>query len=444
MTEILQTGGPKNDVNSEITEVINKRFYAVLRVRTNKNTVLVLQNRDSMELINTELDWDDYLKRYAAILTEEGSEKLLNRLSSSALIYEAESGNSSFAIEVSYIKENRTNWVTISVVLSKEDGEWNADMFVWPSNEEHLLHNIITVYVYNTCDYFVYLDINDNSFIVFGSNTLEKKRLMECSTDYMEAMIEYANRYVVPEDREMTIRKMDINYVVKQLERNNAYSFTTGVDDPERGYTRKQLTFRYYDRRGGKILLSRTDVTEIFLEERARQKELEAARQLAETDPLTGILNYGGMSRQAGELLEKRSGMCAMLILDIDDFKKVNDTLGHLEGDRLLWKVAQTVQMLSGSNSIQGRVGGDEFVVFMYDLKDRKRAEDCAKQICEAVNSLSLPERSPRSVSCSIGVAFAPEEGEDYQTLFRRADQRVYTAKRLGKNRYLVSDEELT
>ena len=173
----------------------------------------------------------------------------------------------------------------------------------------------------------------------------------------------------------------------------------------------------------------------------ARQKELEAVRLQAETDPLTGIFNYGGISRRIEEILAGGTEEAALLVLDLDNFKHVNDTLGHQEGDRLLWKVAQTIQLHTGADGLQGRIGGDEFVVFLYGSGIRKQAEECAGKICEAVHCLTLPENGPHSVSCSIGGAFAPEEGKDYQTLFRMADQRAYQAKRLGRNCYLLDGQ---
>ena len=188
------------------------------------------------------------------------------------------------------------------------------------------------------------------------------------------------------------------------------------------------------------MLLCRNDVTEIYLEERARQRELEAARLKADTDPLTGLFNYGGMSRRVDDLLLKKEKLSALLVLDLDNFKQVNDSLGHQEGDHLLWKVAQALQLQNHGTYLCGRVGGDEFVVFLYGIDDKKQAEETAYHICETVKSLTLPENLSGLVSCSIGGAFAPEEGTDYRELFKSADRRTYQAKRLGKNRFLMED----
>lgn len=429
------------DSGEYLAKALNGKFYSILRVDPQKNRVLVLHSRDYPQAVNTEMDWNAYMSRYGAILTAEGQERLRKRLSSEALLSEAKNGEVNFYIDISYLKENQTNWLTVSVLLEKNtDGAWFANMFIWKSNSEHLMRSIIDMYVYETCDYFIYLDVRNNSFVMFNGNPLETSRIAEVSDDYEKAAAEYTENFVVEEDKEMVVRKMSLKYIIKQLENNKVYSFTTGVIDPVRGYTRKQLTYRYYDRQAGKVLLCRNDVTEIYLEERARQRELEAARLKADTDPLTGLFNYGGISRRVDDLLLKKEKLSAMLVLDLDNFKQVNDSLGHQEGDHLLWKVAQALQLQNHGTYLCGRVGGDEFVVFLYGIDDKKQAEETAYHICETVKSLTLPENLSGLVSCSIGGAFAPEEGTDYRELFKSADRRTYQAKRLGKNRFLMED----
>ena len=438
MAELNTPPASEREALAGLTAALGRRFYSILRVDPARDTVLILQSRDYPQAVQTQMDWGTYLERYGGIVTPQGRERLQKRLSGPALLAAAANGEHSFSLEVPYLKGRRTNWLTIHAALDRQaGGELYADIFVRQSNDEHLLHSIIDMYVYNSCDYFVLLDIHNNSYMMINSNPLETARFSAVCDKYESALVEYARSFVVPEDQEAVIRKMSIDNVARQLEDKEVYSFTAGVEDPERGYTRKQLTYRYYDRAAGTVLLCRTDVTEVYLEERARQRELESARLRAETDPLTGLLNHGGISRRAGELLESSPLPAAMLVLDLDNFKQVNDTLGHLEGDRLLCKVAQTLQLQSGPDALQGRSGGDEFVVFLPGTAP-SRAGDCARQICEAVSLLTLPENAPRSVSCSIGAAFAPEDGRDYQSLFRVADRRAYQAKRLGKNRYLL------
>ena len=95
--------------------------------------------------------------------------------------------------------------------------------------------------MYNSCDYFVLLDIHNNSYMMINSNPLETARFSAVCDKYESALVEYARSFVVPEDQEAVIRKMSIDNVARQLEDKEVYSFTAGVEDPEWGYTRKQL-----------------------------------------------------------------------------------------------------------------------------------------------------------------------------------------------------------
>ena len=125
--------------------------------------------------------------------------------------------------------------MTVAAVFGRrEGGELYADLFVRQSNEEHMLRSIIDTYVYDSCDYFVCLDVHHDSYVIFSGSKLEKRRLSSFGSGYERAMVEYANSYVVPEEREPLIRKMRLEQVVKQLNDREVYSLTAGVEDPER------------------------------------------------------------------------------------------------------------------------------------------------------------------------------------------------------------------
>ena len=255
-----------------------------------------------------------------------------------------------------------------------------------------------------------------------------------CS-DYEAAVVAYAESFVPEEDREMVIREMGRRRVLEQLEKKGVHAFTTGVMEKQ-GYTRKRLEYRYYDREAQMVLLTRTDITDIYLEEQQRNEQLRMARIQAETDPLTGVLNYGGLHRQVTLALEQRQGEAALLFLDLDNFKAVNDSLGHQEGDALLRRVAQIVRTQLWEQDICGRVGGDEFVVFLPQLHGREQAVTCARRLCWCISRLD--SGGDLTVSCSVGVAFAPEDGADYASLARQADRRAYIAKAKGKNQFFA------
>ena len=426
-----------------LMEALNGMFYSILQVDPAEDTVLILQSIDRPAGSQIRMSWSEIMNIYSVLLTEEGQKKFRERLSCEALLAEWRSGERSFSQDIPYIKEEKTNWLNIMVQIRETSGDsCRAYIFVRRNDEEHLLKSIIDLYVYNSCDYFIYLDAKNNSYVMFSGSSSGTPLPPETCDDYASALVDYARDFVVPEDQEMVIREMQIDRVLQQIEMHGSHSFFCGVSDPVRGYTRKQLTYRYYDRSAQMILLSRTDVTGVYLEERARQEELRDMQLQAQTDTLTGLFNYRGIFERVEEALSLRSGKSALLFLDLDNFKQVNDTLGHPEGDRLLKKVARVLRTQSGKRGIQGRVGGDEFIVFLPEISDAGQAKDCAQRICESVSKLSLPMNGAPTISCSVGIAVAPEDGQNYNSLVRCADRHAYRAKALGKNRFFLGKRE--
>ena len=130
------------------------------------------------------------------------------------------------------------------------------------------------------------------------------------------------------------------------------------------------------------ILLVRTDVTDVYYENKQRSEALREALLLAERDSLTGILNYGALYERITRALEA-GATAALLFIDLDNFKTVNDTMGHQAGDDLLRSVAQVLRNQLWEKDLCGRVGGDEFVVFLPELHSRDQAVYCARRLCE-------------------------------------------------------------
>lgn len=170
-----------------------------------------------------------------------------------------------------------------------------------------------------------------------------------------------------------------------------------------------------------------------------RKAAEEHARTLALRDPLTGFHNRRSLIENGAEMLEKaarRDKAVAMLLLDLDHFKNVNDMHGHAVGDALLRAVAGEIAKLMPPNSLAARLGGDEFACcFMYDLANPETVDRIADQI---VTRLSQPFDADgifTHISGSLGIAHATGDGSDIDALMRRADIAMYAAKHQGRNR---------
>ncbi len=158
-------------------------------------------------------------------------------------------------------------------------------------------------------------------------------------------------------------------------------------------------------------------------------------RKDAETDKLTGLLNKATFERQCRRLLsESESGtFSTLLLIDLDHFKEVNDTLGHQTGDALLHDFAEVLRRLFRPTDPIGRFGGDEFVVFLHDIPGKEIAMQKAKRIVEVTPSILVGVQSVM-VSASIGVSSSTLHGTDYDSLFAVADKSVYAVKESGRN----------
>ena len=163
-------------------------------------------------------------------------------------------------------------------------------------------------------------------------------------------------------------------------------------------------------------------------------------KQKAEQDMLTRLLNKASTQQAVEDYLERRSSdtLAAMLIMDMDNFKAVNDTFGHLYGDAVLTQIGATLQNIFRSKDILGRIGGDEFLILMKDLPNTDIAYDRCAQLVKTFRE-TLSKLMPQIlVSVSVGCAIIPEHGSNWSELFLHADEALYNAKNSGKCQYQV------
>ncbi|GGD49419.1 EAL domain-containing protein [Erythrobacter arachoides] len=175
------------------------------------------------------------------------------------------------------------------------------------------------------------------------------------------------------------------------------------------------------------------------------QQQRDSSR-LAEYDSLTGLANRHRMNRRLQAILtaykvEKRS--CALVMLDLDRFKAVNDTLGHPAGDELLRQVSQRLQRIVPEGAEVGRLGGDEFQILLPDIDDRGRLGDIANRIIQMISQPYSIEGSRATIGTSVGVAVAPYDGVEPAELVKAADLALYAAKGGGRGQFRFYSNDL-
>ena len=163
-----------------------------------------------------------------------------------------------------------------------------------------------------------------------------------------------------------------------------------------------------------------------------KKKELE---NKADTDLLTGLNNKLATERKIKEYMTRNPDKQSMMFLfDIDNFKKINDTMGHAFGDEVLRSLGVQIGGIFRASDIVGRIGGDEFMVFLKDIATDENILKEAEKVETFFKGFQAGEYVKYKATASIGVAIFPQEGEDFETLYKAADQGLYKAKKRGKN----------
>jgi diguanylate cyclase (GGDEF)-like protein len=165
---------------------------------------------------------------------------------------------------------------------------------------------------------------------------------------------------------------------------------------------------------------------------RSRSRELESQ---ANTDPLTGLYNLRYLQREVSQLLDLQKRYehpFAMLLLDIDGLKRINDAHGHQAGDRVLMQVAMAMRRAVRAVDTAARLGGDEFCILAPEQNSASGANLAGRLVAAIQEEVVTPDTPP--VGVSIGVAACPEQGEDADRLLESADQAMYRAKAAGES----------
>lgn len=173
------------------------------------------------------------------------------------------------------------------------------------------------------------------------------------------------------------------------------------------------------------------------------QQRLE---QLANHDSLTGLPNRNLLQDRVNHGMDKarrNRERLALLYLDLDNFKIVNDTLGHDAGDRLLVQVAARLRQCARDRDTVARLGGDEFVVVLDEVSDPQQAARMADRVAEHFREPFVIEGQQQVVSFSLGIALYPDDGNDLPTLLRNADLALYRAKEYGRSCYRFYTEDM-
>lgn len=186
------------------------------------------------------------------------------------------------------------------------------------------------------------------------------------------------------------------------------------------------------------------DYNEQVLQER-KIKEISIKSQ---TDPLTGLYNREYFAQECAGLIKKaaengQGGISALFLLDLDYFKKANDTLGHMVGDQILRESSLAMKAVIRNTDLAGRLGGDEFVLFIQNARDLYALQTCAEKINKALRRTYGEGDTAVAISASIGAAVVTEKTVTFEELYEMADAALYMVKNRGRDGYYIIPGEV-
>ena len=253
---------------------------------------------------------------------------------------------------------------------------------------------------------------------------------------YDKALRVIAQKQIKEEYRQGYIDTFDPAHVLQAFaagRENLQYDFMITTDGTHYYWMRIIAhIFRWSEDGSVRMLVYRQNIDE------QKRHELYMLEQM-QRDSLTRMYNKVATQEHIRQLLEASpQGKFALFIFDIDHFKTVNDRLGHAAGDSALVSFARILRQQFLQEDIVGRIGGDEFIAFM-PIAGRQTAQDKASALVRALQQKMETPTASLEITASIGVALAPKMGADFETLYKRADDALYQAKKKGRNGFVMA-----
>lgn len=294
-----------------------------------------------------------------------------------------------------------------------------------------------------------YHDIISSDFISVYEVNLTRNRVLNANKRWLHEL--NINEEASYEDLQCAVHELlhpDFRYLKKEKDRQNLIQRFHNGDKQLICEYRKLVNGDYHWIRSTTKLFQHKISGDIIactsMKDIEDEKRREAEwKKKAERDLLTGVYNHStAVSLINDQLHMHQNDFHAFIIMDLDNFKDVNDTYGHLYGDLVLTKVAKQL-VTTFANSIIGRLGGDEFVVFLPCITDKGTIVDQCERLCEHLNKETFSHYEMARVSVSIGISYYQEPKTTFDELYRKADIAMYYGKNNGKNQCTVYEEQM-
>lgn len=273
--------------------------------------------------------------------------------------------------------------------------------------------------------------------LLYAKVDLDSKRVLEMNGKELQIpYTEFLQKYILdrmePRDRDGVSEELAID-VLRSKFRNSTDTvemhFKMNLDRQQKWVS---CTEYCHPQNASKMILIINDIDD------KKRKEIALQNQ-AERDGLTGLYNAITVRKKIedalayGYLTDEKQ---VFVLFDLDNYKQINDTFGHLSGDQVLVDVSQMMQKRFRSSDIIGRIGGDEFVILLRNIRSYKFAETLIQELCDMLNITYTRDDKKVSISASVGVTWAPVDGHTFTELYQKSDIALYQVKKHHKNGY--------
>ena len=324
-----------------------------------------------------------------------------------------------------------------------ENGAVNTAVFV--EYDAEVLYRQLEAYTFDDNAWVVLQDTGGNIICSLGGDDID---YLQAGSNFMDTLSAAGGRASSVRNGLQRQRSAgaqvifpdgDSRYVAYHHMKNNGWAVLLGVDD---AYFAEQIS--HYSGTIRHLVLSLAGCMVVFMgvviflqvmyNHYGRRKSA-GLQHLAETDQLTGLYNKVTTERKIKEYFaENPDSQSLLFVLDIDNFKKINDTMGHAFGDEVLREIGQGLKQQFRASDIIGRAGGDEFVILLKHITEDQYVIREAQKLENFFKGLQVGKYTKYSVTSSIGCAVFTKDGEDFETLYKMADEALYKAKQRGKN----------
>ncbi len=418
-------------------EIVNQLLGGVQKCRNDKYFTILQFNYGLMDLLGyTEQEIaQQFHNHYVELICPADRERIAGEIE--------EQRNSSHIVEIEYrliAKDGRIVWVSDRFLAAEEDGEPVLYCVVLDVTQAHQAeeelrlslerHNII---MEQTNDIIFEWNIQKDK-LYFSSNWEEKYGYPPITERVREEMPRAS--HIHPKDMPVFTGLMDAmaaGVPYKEIE------FRIADADGRYRWRRVRATAQFdSDGRPYKAVGVMIDID-------AQKKAAAELEDRASRDVLTKLYNKVAAQERIQKLIAAGDpkARSALMVLDIDNFKQINDRYGHMLGDAVLVEVSAKIAGMFRGADIVSRIGGDEFMIFLPDVHTEEVVEKRADELIGTLKKLLQENVGEISFSCSIGLAFSESRQDDFTKLFNQADRALYRAKAAGKNRYMRYHEDM-